>query len=104
MTPLLPTRRMLLLAMAASLAGGRARAAAEDDSIVFAGMFGGLMRVRAARGPIEPLTQLDPPEITHRWPQFLPGGRAVLFSSHSAPSWCSRARVDVVSLADGGRS
>ncbi len=76
---------------------------AEDDSIVFAGMFGGLMRVRAARGPLEPLTQLDPPEITHRWPQFLPGGKAVLFTSHSAPSWFSRARVDVLSLADGRR-
>ena len=82
---------------------GRGGTWAEDDTIVFAGMFGGLMRVRAAPGPIEPLTQLDPPEITHRWPQFLPGGKAVVFTSHSAPAWFSQARVDVLELATGRR-
>lgn len=82
---------------------GRGGTWAEDDSIVFAGTFGGLMRVRAAGGRIEPLTQLEAPEITHRWPQFLPGGKAVLFTSHSAPTWWSRARVDVFSPVDGRR-
>ena len=80
---------------------GRGGTWAEDDSIVFAGMFGGLMRVRAGGGTVEPLTKLDRPEITHRWPQFLPGGKAVLFTSHTSPAWFSRARVDVLSLADG---
>jgi|SoiMethySBSTD1v2_1073268.scaffolds.fasta_scaffold04345_11 eukaryotic-like serine/threonine-protein kinase len=82
---------------------GRGGTWAEDDSIVFAGIIGGLRRVRAAGGPIETLTQLEAPEITHRWPQFLPGGKAVLFTSHSAPTWWSRARVDVFSLVDGRR-
>jgi serine/threonine-protein kinase len=81
---------------------GRGGTWSEDDTIVFAGISGGLMRVRAGES-IEPLTQLDPPEITHRWPQFLPGGRAVIFTSHSAPSWWSRARVEVFSLATGRR-
>jgi serine/threonine-protein kinase len=82
---------------------GRGGTWAEDDSIVFAGTMGGLMRVRAGGGPVGPLTQLEPPEITHRWPQFLPGGNAVLFTSHVAPTWFSRARVDVFSLATGRR-
>ena len=82
---------------------GRGGTWAEDGSIVFAGIIGGLRRVRAAGGPIEVLTQLEAPEITHRWPQFLPGGKAVLFTSHSAPTWWSRARIDVFSLVDGRR-
>ena len=45
----------------------------------------------------------QPNEFTHRWPQFLPGGRAVVFTSHTAPTWWSRGRVEALSLADGRR-
>jgi serine/threonine-protein kinase len=82
---------------------GRGGTWGEDDSIVFAGTFGGLMRVRARGGPVEPVTRLDHAEITHRWPQLLPGGKAVLFTSHTSPAWFSQARVDVLSLTDGRR-
>jgi serine/threonine-protein kinase len=82
---------------------GRGGTWSEDDTIVFAGISGGLKMVRPGGGPIEPLTQLDPPEITHRWPQFLPRGKAVLFTSHNTPTWWSQARVEVFSLATGRR-
>ncbi len=83
---------------------GRGGSWAEDGAIVFAGIFGGLMRVTSRGGPAEPLTRLEPNEFTHRWPQFLPGGHAVLFTSNTTPTWWSRGRVEALSLAYGRRS
>ena len=53
-----------------------------DNTIVFAPtLFGGLMRVSAAGGSPEILTAPDVSkgELTYRWPEILPGGKAVLF-------------------------
>jgi len=51
-----------------------------EGAIVFAPTTGSpLMRVMAAGGPVEALTTLGPGEGSHRWPQFLPGGRRILF-------------------------
>ena len=52
-----------------------------DGTIVFAtSPTSGLYRVSAAGGTAEPLTTLAPSERSHRWPSFLPGGKAILFS------------------------
>ena len=54
-----------------------------DGTIVFAERAsGGLFRVSAVGGEPEILTTLDEGqgEIAHRWPEILPGGRAVLFT------------------------
>ena len=48
------------------------------DVIVFAG--GGLYRAPAAGGTAEVLTTPQPTEFEHRWPEFLPDGRTVLFT------------------------
>jgi serine/threonine-protein kinase len=49
--------------------------------IVSFGLNSGLSIVPATGGMPQPLTKTAPPEVTtHRWPQALPGGRAVLFS------------------------
>jgi serine/threonine-protein kinase len=82
---------------------GRGGSWAEDGAIVLAGLSGGLMRVPSGGGPAEPLTRLGPNEFTHRWPQFLPGGHAILFTSNTSPTWWSRGRVEALSLADGRR-
>jgi Tol biopolymer transport system component len=53
-----------------------------DNKIIFAPtLFGGLVRVSAAGGSPEILTTPDvsKSEITYRWPEILPGGKAVLF-------------------------
>ena len=56
----------------------------DDGSIAFAaGVREGLSRVSSAGGTPQPLTTLDEEEeeITHRWPQLLPGSQAVLFTA-----------------------
>jgi serine/threonine-protein kinase len=66
---------------------GRGGSWAEDDSIVFlpvgtanAGSGGGLLRVSSAGGRPEPFTTIGEDELTQRWPQMLPGGKAVLYT------------------------
>ena len=41
----------------------------------------GLMRVSSAGGPVQPVTTLLGSEISHRYPQVLPGGNAVLYTA-----------------------
>jgi serine/threonine-protein kinase len=41
---------------------------------------GGLERVSDAGGAPQPFTSIAEGEVTHRWPQLLPGGRGVLFT------------------------
>jgi serine/threonine-protein kinase len=53
----------------------------EDGTVVFgSGTSGGLRRVPASGGKPEELTTLAPGEVQHAWPEFLPGGRALLFT------------------------
>ncbi len=75
----------------------------EDGTIIFAPQtVGGLFRVSSAGGTPEALTTLDTGEgeTTHRWPQVLPGGKAVLFSS-PALRGSSRSRIMVYSFSAG---
>ena len=56
-------------------------------------------------GSPQPLTQLDRErgEVTHRLPQFLPGGRAVIFTVSNSSFALDHADIDVITLADGRR-
>jgi serine/threonine-protein kinase len=68
------------------VASGSPRGAAwSDDGWIYLtlGSGEGLSRVRAAGGEVETLTELDEHagEWTHRWPEVLPGGSAVLFTA-----------------------
>jgi serine/threonine-protein kinase len=68
----------------AGISGGASWAA--DDTIVFSpSARSGLWRVSAAGGTAQPLTTLDTSkgEFSHRYPQILPGGKAVLFTNFS---------------------
>jgi serine/threonine-protein kinase len=54
----------------------------EDGYIVFhPNPLGGLLRVSSAGGTAEPLAKLGQGEQTHRWPEVLPGAKAVLYAS-----------------------
>ena len=65
----------------------------DNDTIVLAPhMFGGLVRVHAAGGKLEPLTSLAETETAHAWPQVLPGGQAVLFTGGPADAPNVQAR------------
>jgi serine/threonine-protein kinase len=60
------------------------------DTIYFApGSFSELWKVSADGGTPQPFTKLDRQkgEISHRWPQVLPGGKAVLFTVWTGPGW-----------------
>jgi eukaryotic-like serine/threonine-protein kinase len=77
-----------------------------DGTIVFAPeAYTGLWRVSADGGTTRRITQPDSEkgETSHRWPQILPGGHAVLFTV-GTQSWRSRdARIEVLSLSTGER-
>jgi serine/threonine-protein kinase len=76
----------------------------EDGFIVAAlGNSSGLSRVPENGGSPQPFTKLENDEVTHRWPQFLPGRKAVLFSANNSQANWEEARVEVLSLKTGQR-
>jgi eukaryotic-like serine/threonine-protein kinase len=76
----------------------------EDGNIIAAlGIGGGLSRIPSAGGPPTPVTDLQSGEFTHRWPQVLPGGKAVLFTANKTTVAYDAANIDVMSLADHRR-
>src|SRR5579871_2559844 len=73
----------VILSDAQSVAGGGSWG--DDDSIVAPlGGAAGLSMIPSAGGTPIPLTKLAPGELTHRWPQVLPGSKAVLFTSNNS--------------------
>jgi serine/threonine-protein kinase len=62
-----------------------------------------LLQVPNAGGSPQPLTRLEKGEVGHRWPEFLPGGKAVLFAAGSGVTNWSNAKVGVESLGTGER-
>ena len=74
-----------------------------DDSIIFAPSINqGLFRVSAGGGTPKPLTipDRDKGEYGHRWPEILPGGRALLFTVWTGANF-DEARIKVLSLETG---
>ena len=71
----------------------------QDDTIVVGGDTG-LWRVPADGGTLSPVTTPDASrgEVSHRWPQILPGGRDVLFTIVAPRHLPQDARIGVVSL------
>jgi len=76
-----------------------------DDGNIIAALTisGGLSRVPAAGGVATPVTELQRGEATHRLPQILPGGKAVLFTVHRSTTGFDDANIEVVTLADRRR-
>ena len=76
----------------------------EDGSIIASlRISGGLSRVSSAGGNPTPVTELAGEERTHRWPQILPGGKAVLFTAENSTVGFDDAKIEVVTLADHRR-
>jgi serine/threonine protein kinase/Tol biopolymer transport system component len=76
----------------------------EDDTIIFPTQYtSGLFRVPAGGGATQGATHLDAArsEITHRWPQFLPGAKAVLYTSATNNNFFGTAAVQATVLATG---
>src|SRR6266852_1010175 len=63
---------------------------------------GGLSRVPAAGGTPQAITKPgDKGEATHRWPQILPGGQAVLFTGHTVTADYDNGSIEILSLKSG---
>jgi Tol biopolymer transport system component len=88
---------------------GRGGSWGDDGTIVFApDLRVALSKVSSAGGKPQPLAALDTEagEVTHRWPQALPGGKVVLFTSSSsvgAGTGFEDAEIVVYSMASGQR-
>jgi serine/threonine-protein kinase len=89
---------------------------AADDTIYFAPFnTSGVWKVSAAGGTPQAVTALDrgAGEVSHRWPQVLPGGKALLFTAWTGPGFDERhlklqmlgtgERRTLVPGASGGR-
>jgi Tol biopolymer transport system component len=85
---------------------GRGGSWAEDDTITFTpGNLAGvnLLRVSSAGGKPEPLAALDQGEASQRWPQVLPGGKAVLYTTSGIYNAYQNANLVVQTLPTGPR-
>jgi eukaryotic-like serine/threonine-protein kinase len=62
-----------------------------------------LLQVPDAGGTPQPLTRFEKGDISHRWPEFLPGGKAMLFVAGTSAADFANAQVTVQSLGTGER-
>jgi serine/threonine-protein kinase len=85
--------------------GGLGGTWAEDGTIYFApASLSGLRKVRENGGASEEFTTLyrDKGEVSHRWPQVLPGGKAILFTVWIGTGW-DEASLQLLVLKTGER-
>ena len=76
-----------------------------DDTIVFSAATGlGLSQVSANGGKPQPVTSLDAKkeEFSHRWPEWLPDGKTIVYTVGTIGSW-DDAQIVAQSLASGER-
>src|SRR5438445_392194 len=76
----------------------------EEGSIIvtLTSLAGGLSRVPAAGGTPQTITKPgDKGEATHRWPQILPGGQAVLFTGSTVPAFNEDDNIEILLLKTG---
>jgi len=73
---------------------------AEDGAIFVGSNSGGLFRVPAEGGTPQRVAKLQS-SVTHRWPQALPGGEAVLFTAANSVIAFEDASIAAVSLKTG---
>jgi serine/threonine protein kinase len=75
----------------------------EDDSILSGSQIsGGIIRMPAGSGTPETLTELAKGERALAFPQLLPGGKAILFSSYHGTN-ADQVTIEVLTLADRKR-
>ncbi len=76
-----------------------------EDGYIIAALHGadGLWRIPSAGGAPSRATELAQGDITHRWPQVLSGGKAVLFTDQITARGYDEANIEVVTLNDHRR-
>jgi eukaryotic-like serine/threonine-protein kinase len=74
-----------------------------QGTIALATNVSALQQVSDAGGTPQPLTRLEKGDVSQRWPEFLPGGKAVLFAVGTSGINFSNAQVAVQSVGTGER-
>ena len=75
-----------------------------QSTIIFApGTVSVLQQIPDAGGASRPVTHFDKGEPTHRWPEFLPDGKSVLFAGGPSSGNWATAKIAVQSLKSGAR-
>jgi Tol biopolymer transport system component len=76
-----------------------------DDGYIVFNAFGEtwtrLLRVASAGGEPQPLTTLREGEVSHRWPQVLPGANAILFAAFGTQGGIDASNIVAQRLPDG---
>src|SRR5215831_12733011 len=89
----------LTLSTASSIKGG---SWGEDGNII-ASSGDVLLQIPSSGGAPTPVTELAPGEVSHCWPQVLPGGGAVLFTVLTSMAGVDGASIEAFSLKDRRR-
>jgi serine/threonine-protein kinase len=92
--------------LSAAAPNTRGAAWGPHDTIVVQPLnLGGLSRIPASGGTLQPLTKLDPTkgETSHRWVDFLPSGNAVLFAAGNPGANWDAAKIVAQRLDTGER-
>ncbi len=85
----------------ADASAGRGASWNSQGEIIFApNIVGVIQQVSDAGGAAHSLTRFDKGEFTHRWPEFMPNGKAALFAG--GPSFGSWTTAHVVALSSTG--
>jgi serine/threonine-protein kinase len=72
-------------------------------TIIFGNFTGPLQQISDAGGTPQPLTRFEKGDTTHRWPEFLPGGKALLFAAAPNAINFTIGQVAVLSVGTGER-
>ena len=84
--------------------GAEAASWGGDDYIYTGFLVSGVMRIPSGGGPAIKVTDLEAgKDFVHAFPQLLPGGKAVLFTSYGLQPSPANASVEVFSLSDHRR-
>ncbi len=76
-----------------------------DETIYLApSNIAGLSKISSSGGTLQTVTTLDrgKGEVSHRWPQILPGNKAILFTTWTGPGF-DQQNVELLVLANGQR-
>ena len=88
----------------ADASAGRGASWNSQGTVIFApNVVGAIQQVSDAGGVAEPLTRFDKGEFSHRWPQFLPDGKAILFAGGPGYGNWTAAQVAAQSSSRGRR-
>jgi serine/threonine protein kinase/Tol biopolymer transport system component len=73
-----------------------------QGTIIFpASANGVIQQMSDSGGPAQPLTRFERGSLSHRWPEFLPGGKAVLFAAGPTAITFTNAQVAVQTVGTG---